>query len=385
MLSAAAFMALFELGKSLLIPSITLWRSYLITIVAGGVIATAANHLVFNRFRATTESFRKLVEQSPDAVMVHRQGKILFANKACVSLLGASSAVELLGKQMFDFVHPDDRAAVRKRIQEHAHDFTNVRHNETKLVGLNGKETYTEVVACSITYLGQPSMQVAYRDISRRKEAEKKLQESEASLAAAQRVAHLGSWQRDLLDLEDWAHNPLRWSEEMFRLLGYNVGEVEPTRANFDRAIHPEDRDRIRALMSAEIRERKPYSTDYRILLPDGTERNLYSQAEIVYGEKTDRPSKIVGVVQDITERKRAEQDLIVAKEAAEAGNRAKSEFLANMSHEIRTPLNGVIGMTDLALETDLTLEQREYLETVKLSADSLCLLYTFSEPTRPY
>jgi PAS domain S-box-containing protein len=372
MLSAVAFMALFELGKSLLFPAITLWRSHLITIVACGLIATVASHFVFNKFRAATESFRKLVEQSPDAVMVHRQGKILFANTACVSLLGASSAVELLGKQMFDFVHPDDRAAVRKRIQEHAHDFTNVRHNETKLVGLNGKETYTEVVACSITYLGQPSMQVAYRDISRRKEAEKKLQESEASLAAAQRVAHLGSWQRDLLDLDDWAHNPLRWSEEMFRLLGYNVGEVEPTRANFDRAIHPEDRDRMRELMSAAIRERRPYSTDYRILLPNGTERNLYSQAEIVYDEKTNRPSKIVGVVQDVTERKRAEQELIEVKEAAEAANRAKSEFLANMSHEIRTPLNGVIGMTDLAMETDLTLEQREYLETVKLSADSL-------------
>jgi len=93
----------------------------------------------------------------------------------------------------------------------------------------------------------------------------------------------------------------------------------------------------------------------------------LYSQSGKVFG--------VLGTLEDITDRRKAEEEVRRARDAAEAANRAKSEFLSNMSHEIRTPMNGVLGMTDLLLGTELDSEQREYAGMVRTSAESLLIV----------
>jgi two-component system, sensor histidine kinase and response regulator len=148
------------------------------------------------------------------------------------------------------------------------------------------------------------------------------------------------------------------WTEQ--EAIGRHLPFVPPDKTD-------EFHDRIQRILNGE----ELSGEGVRRVKKDGSPVELsISTAPLRDGQGT--TIALMSVVTDITERKRVEEEVQKAKAAAEASNLAKSEFLANMSHEIRTPMNGVIGMTELALNTDLTLQQREYLGMVKSSGDAL-------------
>lgn len=251
--------------------------------------------------RQSEESYRLLVEQSPDAILVHRRGTIIFANNGAAALFGAPSGNELLGKQILDFVHPDNRQAVIERIQEFSSDLVSVRRNETKFLRLDGREIYAEVAARSIIYQGETATQVMFRDVSQRKKAEEELRRGEARLAAAQAIAHVGDWSWDIIDDE------LTWSAEMFRIYGISPQEFDGKPASVVRLIHPDDvwlhEKSIRDLLAG----RSADSFEYRILRPDSEERVVQVLGGAVEHDEG-VPIRISGVVLDVTERKKAEE-----------------------------------------------------------------------------
>ncbi len=149
------------------------------------------------------------------------------------------------------------------------------------------------------------------RQLSAQLELERaRLAQSEAALALAQGVAHLGSWEMDLTDLEKLDGNPLRWSDETYRIFGCEPGVTEVNNKLFFSFVDLEDRESVRAGMADLLRTGAPYSVDHGIVLSDGRERCVHEEARLIFEGGSKRPVKIAGTVQDITERKRAEEVL---------------------------------------------------------------------------
>ncbi|MBK8479304.1 MAG: PAS domain S-box protein [Opitutaceae bacterium] len=227
-------------------------------------------------------------------------------------------------------------------------------------------------------------------EITERMEMEQRLRESEERFFLIARATSDAVWDYDPAAGELW------WSDGVTRLFGYEQpGPTAGLRWWFSR-IHPEDRQRVENDFGAALAsDADRWECEYRFLHADARVLVVFDRALILRGSGH-RAIRVVGGMMDITGQRAVQDEMRLAKEAAEAANRqlhdsvqranqlareaaaatvAKSEFLANMSHEIRTPLNAVIGMGGLMLGTELNAQQREFAETIRLSGDTLLAL----------
>ncbi len=323
-LLVAAVLTAFIKLEHLLFPYLNSSQHQVVTICVGTFAAVIGTHYSTRRLdrvislHAQAEKklalernvLRTVTDNIPDSIFAKdTEGRYMLANKAFATLHGMKSPDDLLGKTAFD-LFPKERAAAL-----HTDDLNVMRsggaaiESERTAVDPEGNVKILQTTKVPLIDKSEKVVGIVglHRDITRRKEAEQKLRQSEANLAAAQRIAHFGSVEIDLVNFDEPEKNPVRWSDEVFRIHGYQPGSIEPSRPTLFRLVHPDDREEVQRALNHAVSEAKPYAIDFKIVRPDGSVRNIHGRGDIIFDPKTHKPLRVVGSVQDVTDRVEAE------------------------------------------------------------------------------
>jgi PAS domain S-box-containing protein len=205
----------------------------------------------------------------------------------------------------------------------------------------NGSKVWVEVREAPVVKDGKTVAVVgALADITESKKHQDALAKMKNLLDEIQTVAGVGGWE------VDFENNMHYWTEENYRIHETTPEEYTPTIDSAIQFYAPESVPIIRKAVDDAIKFGKEFDLELDIITAKGRRRTIHTSSKVI--RKNGKTVRMLGGFQDITERKKAEQDLKNALEKAENGNRAKSEFLATVSHEIRTPLNGIIGFSGM-------------------------------------
>jgi PAS domain S-box-containing protein len=315
-----------------------------------------------------------LMDNVPDSIYFKdTESRFTRVNRATARRFGLRDPAEAVGKTDFDFFtseHARQAFADEQQVMRSRQPL----EREEKETWPDGRETWVSTIKIPLI---EPDGKLIgtfglSRDITKRKreeEARRRAQhELERQAATLREQARLLDLAHDAIMVFDLGGTILFWNQGAEEMYGWARAEVVGhSHRHFLQTQFP----RPLAEIEADLLQEGRWEGELVHTRRNGV-RVVVASRWALQRDDQGRPAAVLEINTDITERKQTEEALRQAKEAAEAASRAKSEFLATMSHEIRTPMNGILGMTELALNTQLTAEQHDYLSLVKSSAESL-------------
>ncbi|MBZ0279145.1 MAG: PAS domain S-box protein [Anaerolineae bacterium] len=327
--------------------------------IAGISRDITARRLAETALSESQEQWRSLVENAPSIIItVNREGIIRFMNRVSPNV----SAEIIIGSSLYDYMEPDEAAVIRdavNRVFETGEPYAYEVGGKT----VDGQPAWYSTNAGPILKDGQVSeVLLISSDIMPRKRIELALRESESRFRAMNDASPLGIFLTD-------GNGDSVYSNRMYQDIS-GLSAQEALGQGWQQAIHPEDRDWLFPAWYQSTQKEEPFNATFRYQHKDG--KVIWVNARAVAIRDIDLSAGYLGTVEDITERKQAEESIQQARDEAMEASRMKSEFLATMSHEIRTPMNGIIGMSELLLDTDLNEEQHEFATVVLDEANSL-------------
>lgn len=306
-------------------------------------VANLVSLMLTQRAQARSECrLRSIFESEPECVkIVSLDGRVLDMNPAGLQMIEADNLQQVLDCSVKGLIHPEDLPAFLDLHQRACHGGTGKL--EFRMTGYRGTERWLETHSTPLRETDGTITSVlsVTRDTTARKlaeqerfQAECELRTSEATMAVAQHISHFGSWELDLTNAEDVNSNVLRWSDEMFRIIGYEPGAIEVTNQLFFKHVPLEDHDAIQEAVAEAIRQHRQYSIIHRMIRADGAERTVHETARIFFDDDTGEPVKMVGTTHDITERKQRDETL---REQAALLDKAQDAILVrDLEHCIR-------------------------------------------------